>query len=59
LAVQVEAFVRAQLRAPDQPSAWDLLARIEALACAIARRPPARTKCLLTKRVSSWINHFI
>jgi hypothetical protein len=26
---QVEAFVRAQLRAPDQPSAWDLLARIE------------------------------
>lgn len=26
---QVEAFVRAQLRAADQPSAWDLLARIE------------------------------
>jgi hypothetical protein len=26
---EVEALVRAQLRVPDQPSAWDLLARIE------------------------------
>ena len=26
---QVEAFLRSQLRVPDQPSAWDLLARIE------------------------------